>query len=426
MHNSKKFIGIHEWFEHFAKTTPDKIACVFGNSKLTYFELNCRANFLAHIMIERGVSPGDVVALAMMRSTEQAVAILAVLKAGAAYLPLDASLSESRTHEWLEHANIKYSIIDQQWPVNVVDKSFNEREYISTSDGELFVGYSEENPSVPTSPERRAYVMFTRTSTGSPKAVMVPHRAVVHLVKHSKYIELDAEDTLLQFAPLSHDASTFEIWGAWLNGGKLVLYPGRGINRNLLAKVIIENEVSVCWFTATLFHLVAKNHLDMLRTIRVLIAGGEMQPELVKKVLEEFPLLSLITGYGPTENTTFTCCHSMTKETDITAPYPIGKPIGETQLHILDSNRRPVMQGFPGELYVSGPSVALGYLNTASDDFFIDPSIAQGLIYRTGDMVTQNAAGELSLIKCCDDPLKMRGYQVSLKEMAQAVYAYRG
>ncbi|MCW8109926.1 AMP-binding protein [Alteromonas ponticola] len=426
MHNSASFMGIHEWFEHYASTTPDKIACVFGNSNLTYFELNCRANFLAHLMIERGVSPGDVVAVAMTRSLEQVVAILAVLKAGAAYLPLDATLSESRTHEWLEHANIKYTIVDQQWPVNIVDNFFREREYINTADSELFMGRCEQNPAIPTSPERRAYVMYTRNSMGKPKAVMVPHRAVTHLVKNAKYIDFSSQDTLLQFSPLSHDASTFEIWGAWLNGGKLVLYPGRGINRNLLAKVISDNGVSVCLLTATLFNLVAKYHSDMLKTLRVLVVEGEMQPELVKSVLEEYPLLTFVTGYGPTENTAFTCCYSLSRENDVNAPYPIGKPIGETQLHILDSEKRPVMPGFPGELYISGPGVALGYLNTTSDDFFVDPSIAEGLIYRTGDMVTQNAAGDVSLIKCCDDPIKLRGYHVSLKEMTQAVHAYRG
>ncbi len=426
MHNMNDFIGIHQWFEHYAKTTPDNIACIYGNTKLTYAELNQRANFLAHFMIERGVSPGNVVALATMRSMEQAISVLAVLKAGAAYLPLDPSLSESRSLEWLEHANIKYVIADEHWPVNLVDSGCDSREFISTNDSELFSGLCETNPAIPTSPERRAYVMFTRHNTGKPKAVMVPHRAVVHLVKHTDYIELSSQDTLLQFAPLSHDASTFEIWGAWLNGGKLVLYPGQGLNRQLLEKVIKENQVSVCWFTATLFHLVAKSHTNMLETIRVLLSGGEMQPKLVKKVLDEYPHLTLITGYGPPENTTFTCCYSMTKDSDIAAPYPIGKPISGTQLHILDSNRRPVVEGCPGELYVSGPGVALGYLNMQSEDFFIDTSIADGLIYRTGDMVTQHPSGDLSLLKCCDDPIKMQGYQVSLKEMTQAVYAYRG
>nr|WP_269468598.1 AMP-binding protein [Alteromonas sp. ASW11-130] len=419
-------IGIHQWFEHFAETTPDKVACVFGNTAITYSELNSRANFLAHIMIERGVSPGDIVAMAMMRSVEQAVSILAVLKAGAAYLPLDATLSKSQSLDRLNHADIKYTIVDKQWPVNIVDKGCSEREYICNSDSELFTGQCEVNPAIPTSPERRAYVMFTKVRTGQPKAVMVPHRAVIHLAKQKKHVELSADDTLLQFAPLAHDASTFEIWGAWLNGGTLVLYPGRGVNRNLLEKVITENKVSVCWLTAPLFHLVAKNNVNILQTIRVLVAGGEIKPDLVRKVLNTFPHLTLMTGYGPMENTTFTCCYSMTKESDITTPYPLGKPVGETQLHILDSNRQPVLQGCPGELYVSGPGVALGYLNATSEDFFVDPSIAEGLIYRTGDMVTQHASGNLSLVKCCDDPLKMRGFQVSLKEMSQAVYAYRG
>ena len=249
----------------------------------------------------------------------------------------------------------------------------------------------------------------------------MPHRAVVRLVKDTNYIDIRADDCFLQFAPVSFDASTFEIWGALLNGARLALYSGSVVDPNLLNREIADNNVTILWLTAALFHLVGTRYGSMLRPLRVLLAGGDvLNPEVVNAVLDAHPGLVLINGYGPTENTTFTCCHRMSSEVRPHSTVPIGKPITGTQVHILDEHRNPVQVGRVGELYVSGKGVALGYLE-ATEAFFSDASIAEGLIYRTGDLVKETLGGVIEFIGRTDNQVKIRGYRVALEDVESSL-----
>jgi non-ribosomal peptide synthetase component F len=211
------------------------------------------------------------------------------------------------------------------------------------------------------SDETAAYVMFTSGTTAEPKGVVVPHRAVARLVLDSNYITITPEDRILQHSTPSFDASTFEIWGALLNGANLVLYTSPVLDPNLLKRHIRDDGITIMWLTAAVFHLFVQDCIDALRPLKVLLAGGDvLRPEVVRAALEQIDGLTLINGYGPTENTTFTCCHVMTRANPPGDSVPIGAPITGTEVFILDDDRRPVVPGRIGELYTAGRGVALG------------------------------------------------------------------
>ncbi|HEY0685565.1 MAG TPA: amino acid adenylation domain-containing protein [Steroidobacter sp.] len=418
MHSPGTSPVIHLAFDEQTSRSAQRTALKYENRSLTYAQLNKRANHLAaHLQSHAAVKRGDIVAVKIARCPEQIVALLAILKCGAAYLPLDENDPVARAQHCLEEAGVRVILADRLDDSRVR----GDRLCITLEQRTLFEEEREFAPMVPVSGEDPCYVMFTSGSTGAPKGVVVPHRAVIRLVQGTNYIAIAESDRILQFAPISFDASTFEIWGALLNGAGLVLYPGATLDPNLLVRQIREHEVTILWLTAALFHLIATRYTVALRTVKVVLAGGDvLQPKLVNKVLDEVPGITLINGYGPTENTTFTCCHRMTVANRPTGCVPIGKAITGTCLHVLDSARRPVANGESGELFVSGAGVALGYLNDDGHDggaFFADAGIASGLIYRTGDLVRVNEAGELEFEGRVDNQVKVRGFRVSLEEI---------
>lgn len=407
--------SIHVEFERQASRSAQLVALRYEDESLTYGQLNRRANGLAaHLQSCADVKRGDVVAVKMARRPELIVALLAILKCGAAYLPLDENDPVARALHCLEQARVRVILADRLDEPPLHD----DRICITLAERGLFEGERESAPAVAVSGEDRCYVMFTSGSTGAPKGVVVPHRAVVRLVRGTNYIEIDETDRILQLAPTSFDASTFEIWGALLNGACLVLYPGSTLDPNLLMRQIRDNGVTILWLTAALFHVIAARYTVALRTVKVVLAGGDvLQPKLVNKVLDEVPGITLINGYGPTENTTFTCCHRMTVANRPTGSVPLGKAVTGTFLHVLDSAGAPVAQGEIGELFVSGRGVALGYLNDNGGVFFTDARLASGLIYRTGDMARLNADDDLEFVGRRDNQVKIRGFRVALEEV---------
>ncbi len=411
---------IHREFEVQAKARPNAVEVQYGNSALSYGDLNARANYLAEYLQKQGVTNGDVVALNIFRSTDMAVAMLAILKCGAAYLPLDYNNPASRNIACLEVAQSKVIISDRDCGPLLLGG----RVVISTEDRQLFTSKRHENVDVAVSPDDKCYIMFTSGSTGDPKGVVVPHRAVVRLVKDTNYISVCYTDRVLHFSPQSFDASTFEIWAPLLNGGGLVIYSGSTFDPNLFAEEIRSHQVSIMWLTAALFHLIGSRYISALAPVKTLLAGGDvLYPKVVNKVIHAYPEITLINGYGPTENTTFTCCHRMTKDNLPEANVPIGKPISGTQIHILNENYEVVSDGEVGELHASGRGVSLGYLNSDanSDAFYLNGNIAEGLIYKTGDLVRRNEKGEVEFIGRKDNQIKIRGFRVSIEEIQNAI-----
>src|SRR5262249_26853506 len=237
------------------------------------------------------------------------------------------------------------------------------------------------------------YVMYTSGSTGTPKGVSVPHRAVVRLVRRTNYVNFSSEQVFLQAASITFDASTFEIWGALLNGARLVLLPAGIPSLEQLARTIREQGVTTLWLTAGLFDQMVENQLGALSSLKYLLTGGDVvSPVHISRALRELPGCQLINGYGPTENTTFSCCYSLPKQWPKNQPVPIGRPISNTLIYVLDGRLTPVPVGAPGELYVGGDGLALGYLNQSqltAEKFVPDPFNKDHgtVLYRTGDRV---------------------------------------
>ena len=423
--------SVVEVFEEQAKETPEKIAVACGGEAITYGELNRRANQLGRYLRTKGVGPEVLVGIAMERSVEMVVGVLGILKAGGAYVPLDVEYPKERLRYMLEDTGVKVLLSQQRLAgslpecgdevdVVCVDEEHT-RERIGEESGEdLESGVEAEN---------LAYVMYTSGSTGIPKGIGVPHRAVVRLVQNNHYAELGSEQVILQLAPISFDASTFEIWGALLNGGRLVVYPPETPSLEELGKVLEENEVNTLWLTAGLFHMMVDEHVEGLRGIRQLLAGGDvLSPAHVSRVLRELPECEVINGYGPTENTTFTTCYRMKDEAEVGSSVPIGRAIANTQVYVLDGEMEPVPVGVVGELYVGGDGLARGYWKQPelTAEKFVKNPYGEGRLYRTGDLVRYRRDGNLEFMGRADQQVKIRGYRIELGEIEGVLSEHPG
>ncbi len=274
---------------------------------MTYRELDAQSDaFSSWLIAEHGKAAGLRVAIAMERATEMIVAILGTLKAGGMYVPIDPEYPAARLALLIEDAQPQVLITQQKLvdrfsrlPVKTV--AFESIKLDGTAPAQIEV-----------SAMAPAYMIYTSGSTGKPKGVIVPHRAVVRLVLNTNYAHFSPDEVILQLAPITFDASTFEIWGALLNGGRLVLMPGAKPSPEEIGAAIRQHGITTLWLTAALFHLMVMDHLDALKPLRQLLAGGDvLSVTHVRTLLQGAPALRLINGYGPTENTTFTCCHTV-------------------------------------------------------------------------------------------------------------------
>lgn len=405
-------------FERQVSRTPDAIALVGSGERLSYRDLNARANRLGHLLSDRGVRPGDVVMLSLPRSAEAIVAMIAIMKVGAVYSPIDPTYPAPVKQQFVRDSGTRHAVVGRQGDAALSEAAVD---CIDISDPAAFDGYSSDPVGRSHDGESPLYIMFTSGSTGTPKGVVVPHRGVARLVIDANYIRIDRADVLLQLSPITFDASTFEIWGALLNGARLVVYGAPGFDPNAVARLAADEKVTVMWLTAALFHLVVRSFIGLLSRLRVLLAGGDvLNPAAVREVLEAVPGIVVINGYGPTENTTFTCCHVMTAATPPGETVPIGCPITGTDVHILDADRREVGIGEAGELYAGGAGVALGYLNApeiTARSFVTDPGVGPGTLYRTGDLVRRTPDGVIEFLGRIDSVVKIRGFRVSADEV---------
>jgi aspartate racemase len=269
--------------------------------------------------------------------------------------------------------------------------------------------------------------MYTSGSTGRPKGAAISHRSIVRLVQETNFARLTAEETFLQFAPISFDASTLEIWGPLLNGGRLAIMPPQASGLVELAQAINNYQVTTLWLTAGLFHQMVEDHLAALSPVRQLLAGGDvLSVRHVKKLLAAATGQTLINGYGPTENTTFTCCHPMQQPEQVGHSVPIGRPIANSQVYLLDRNLELVPVGIPGELYTGGDGLARGYLNqpkATAEKFIPNPFSSRpgGRLYKTGDLARYRPDGSIEFLGRNDDQVKVRGFRVELAEVEMAL-----
>jgi amino acid adenylation domain-containing protein len=412
---------VPQLFEEQVDRNPDAIALVCGDQSLTYRELNMRANRLANRLKSLGVGPEILVGIALERSVEMIMALVAILKAGGAYLPFDENLPAGRRSSLLASGRVRYLVtLEQSRRIfqDLVD-------HIVTLDGDerKFVAESESSPVVPVSCEHAAYVNYTSGSTGEPKGVLVPHRAIVRLVRKPNYVQLEATSRILQLAPLSFDAATLEIWGALLNGGTLVIMSPGPVSTEEISAVVVEQGIDTLWLTAGLFNQFVDSALSVLAGVRQMLTGGDvLSVEHVEKFRRAHPGCKLVNGYGPTENTTFSCCHRVSPEENLSRGVPIGSPINGTRVYLLDADMQPVPVGAVGEVYAAGAGLARGYLNRpglTAERFLPDPyGRASGdRMYRTGDLACRRADGILEFLGRTDRQVKIRGFRIELGEI---------
>jgi amino acid adenylation domain-containing protein len=424
---------IHQIFEEQVDKTPDKIAVILPSlelsidSRLSYHDLNSRANILACELRQLGVCTDTLVAICLERSLETIIAILGILKAGGVYVPLDPAYPQERLAFMLE---------DTQAPVLLTQSHLRDR--LPPCQSQIIcldANWGEELP-IKTAPttttvhaDSLAYINYTSGSTGRPKGVAIPHRAVARLIFGTDFTELDDRKTLLQLAPISFDAATLEIWGALLHGGCCVLFPGNGIpDPKELGSVIRNYGITTMWLTAALFNTIIAEAPEALSGVRELLTGGEaLSPTFIRLAQERLPNIQLINGYGPTENTTFTCCYRIPRPLpDHVTSVPIGRPIANTQVYILDTRCQPVPIGVIGELYVGGDGLARGYINLpelTAEKFIPHPfsSDSAQRLYRTGDHVRWLPDGTIEFVERLDNQVKIRGYRIELGEIETAL-----
>jgi amino acid adenylation domain-containing protein len=409
-------------FEAQVEKTPEATALEFGDHQLSYADLNARANQLAYELMRSGVAPETLVGIALDRSLEMMVALVAIVKAGGAYVPIATDLPWQRRQNLVADAGLRHFIV----------LSRDSHEYAALVPHVIaldnIAGNNEQpqqssNPKVKLSPAHALYVNYTSGSTGQPKGVLVCHASVKRLVWQPNFIQLDASSRLLQMAPLSFDAATLEIWGALLNGGSLVIMPPGPSSVEEIAAVMTRHKVNTLWLTAGLFRQVVETALPSLAGLKYLLAGGDvLPPDHVRRVQQAHPHCCLINGYGPTENTTFTCCYPIPPDAELARGVPIGFPVWNTRVYVLDRHMQPVPPGVAGELYTSGAGLARGYLNASAStaERFVAAPYALNpgeRMYRTGDLVRWTPEGTLEFIGRADRQVKIRGFRVEPGEV---------
>ncbi|CAL9610774.1 Tyrocidine synthase 3 [Streptomyces sp. enrichment culture] len=409
-------------FEEQAQRSPDRTAVVFGDDRLTYRELREEARRVARRLRGLGVGPETLVAMAFPRSADAVVCMLGIVLAGGAYLPVNPDFPAERLNRMLSDARTPLVVcapeagdaVRRALPEGTALRTFPE--LIADDTGPADGGLPRAVPA-----DALAYVMYTSGSTGHPKGVMVEHRSVARLVRDTDYFGFSQDERFLLTGALEFDASTFEIWGALLNGAVLhiveqevLVVPQR------LKRALRKAGTTVLWLTAPLFHQLVDEDVSLFEGLGTLLVGGDtLSCPHVNRVLRACPGLRLLNCYGPTENTTFTTVFPVDRAYE--SAVPIGRPITGTTIRVLDSDLRPVPAGQIGELFAGGLGLARGYLHNPE-------ATARGFLtldgeryYRTGDLVSADSTGVLSFHGRTDDQVKIRGHRVEVKEVNSAL-----
>ncbi|WP_125785214.1 amino acid adenylation domain-containing protein [Amycolatopsis sp. WAC 01375] len=418
--------GIESLFLDQVELRPQAVAVRDASAELTYGQLARAAGAYAGVLRRAGVRPGDTVLVATRRSVGEIVALLAIVRAGAAYAGFDEDAPEARL------ARIVGKLAPAAVVVDAASAGHPVLRELVRVDSWLPGGEIDSDPEPSPSsedPQRTAYIAFTSGSTGEPKGVVVPHRAVTRLARTPE-LQMRPGDRVLRMAPLAFDASTYEIWVTLLNGATLEAFPGRLPTVRKLEKFFTEREVTVAWLTASLFRLVVKSRPQALAGLRWLLSGGEVVPhDAAARVLESYPGLVLTNGYGPTENTTFTTTHTVRGSAEIDGPLPIGRPIAGTKVFVLDRNARLVPPGGIGELYAAGAGLADGYLDDETETGkrfgHFSPDVDERL-YRTGDLVRLDPNGDVLFLGRADKQIKLDGHRIETEEIGTILAGHPG
>lgn len=413
-------------FQALAARHPAAVAVIHDHGSLTYQALSRHASVIASRLVHHVPNPGTPVAVCLPRGPELIAALLGILGAGGAYVPLDPGLPAERLRLMLKMADVAAVVASPELaaalplsglpviPAQVTDAQLDELQSMTM-------------PSV--TAEDAAYILFTSGSTGAPKPVEIPHRAVLRLVVGTDFADFSSETTTLLLAPLAFDASTLELWAPLLNGGRLVVAGAPIPTLADLGDTIRRHQINTLWLTSGLFHEVSTSAIDILKPLRHLLSGGDvLSPVACARVLDRHPHVRLTNGYGPTENTTFTTCHTVSRS-DCDKAIPIGRPIANTFVYVVDSHLQPAAIGVVGELLVGGDGLARQYRGLpelTAERFCENPFLDGGRLYRTGDLVRWRADGVLEFMGRADGQVKIRGFRIELGEIEQALGRHPG
>lgn len=401
-------------FDEVAAQRGRATALRWESGEMSYADLAMRIDQISHGLVASGVSPGDRVALFLERSPDAIAAHYAVMKCGATCVPLDAEYPVDRLHFLISDSGASLAICEAAWRERLPKSlaSFSPERLARQGEGRGAFADRSANAL------DAAIILYTSGSTGAPKGALIPHRAMVRLVRNSGFINFGKEETFLFAASPGFDISIFEIHGGLLNGGTLALPAPGKLTLDSLANALAQHRVTTLWLTVGLFQTVVEECPEILTGLRQLVSGGDvMSPAHAAKVLALYPDLRLINGYGPTENTTFTTTHPVVPEDLRLASIPVGKAIANTSVFLLDEYGRLVQPGVPGELCTGGDGLALGYLNRPelTEEKFI--SFDEERLYRSGDLCRQRPDGSVLFLGRIDHQVKIRGFRVEPGEI---------
>jgi len=415
---------INELFEEQAEKTPDNVAVVFERAHLTYKELNEKTNQLARILREKGVHEGTIVGILVKRSLEMIIGIMAILKSGGTYLPVDPNYPIKRINYMLDDSGAEIILVTENLSELVKDRE----KLIYLDDKKLYSGDSTNLVTI-NKPNDLAYIIYTSGSTGKPKGTMIEHRNVIRLFKNTNYIEIKSSDGVLQLANYVFDGSIFDIFAPLLNGSKLVLIKEKDmLNMNNLGEIIKNEEVTVFFVTTALFNTIVDTNIEMLENIRKILFGGErISISHANKAVRYLGKDKIIHVYGPTENTVFTTYYYINKVFSEDSNIPIGRPLSNSTACVVDKNGNLLPAGVIGELYVGGEGIARGYLNNEklTGDKFIKNPFGEGRLYKTGDLVKQLPDGNIEYLDRIDNQVKIRGFRIELGDIENKLLSHK-
>jgi amino acid adenylation domain-containing protein len=412
--------SLHEHFAAVAARTPCAPAIIDGVEQISYAELELRANRLAHHLRARGARRGVLVGVCLERSLEMIVALLGILKTGAAYLPIDPQSPPRRITFMLADAEVPLVLTLSRWEAAI--PPFAGRAIRLDAEALEIAAQPSTAPAAGSVPEDIAYVMYTSGSTGRPNGSLIVHRAIARLVCETNFVSIGPADRVAHACHGCFDPATFEIWGALLNGACLVVFPQPWVlaPRELAAR-IRALRITVLWLTSALFNTVAAVVPDAFATITNLLIGGEaVDARWVRRVLAAGAPRRLLNAYGPTESTVFAAWQLVQHVAQDATSVPIGQPISGTEIHILDDQLRPVAAGKTGEICLAGDGLARGYLNRPEltrERFVPHPFEPGARMFRTGDLGRYNADGEIEYLGRRDRQVKLRGFRVDPGEI---------
>ncbi|HEX8286907.1 MAG TPA: amino acid adenylation domain-containing protein, partial [Pyrinomonadaceae bacterium] len=428
---------IHELFEIQAAQNANQTAVVAQEGNLSYEQLNRTANQIAHFLRKQNISPNEPVGIFMDRSALMTTGVLGILKSGGAYLPMDSSYPQTRLEYMLRDANVKVILTTSEKSSQLPDTGA--KIICLDTDWNSIASESVENPQNLNQPTDLAYIIYTSGSTGQPKGTLIPHKAVNRLVFNTNYVQVDSSDYIAHVSNVSFDAATFELWGALLHGARLVV-----INKDLVlspkefVSELKSQRITAMFLTTALFNLLSRDYPNAFQTLKTVMFGGEAcDPASISRVLKNGAPERLLHVYGPTETTTFATWHHIKNVAANAQTVPIGRPISNTTIYLLDSNQNPVPVGVPGEMYIGGDGLAHGYLNRPelTAEKFVSVSSRKLRVsnansinetenvrlYKTGDIARYLPDGSIEFIGRKDHQIKLRGFRIELGEIETAI-----